>query len=112
MNINDQFVRDTMQSILERHSNLVFVVPAPDTNLLGWFQKVRDTAGLTPYVRISQPHLNLSQVCFRNGDLDLFFFVNSDLNQKMKFRADFDIQNRSCNINDTKKARCKNGKKV
>jgi hypothetical protein len=85
----DKEVVDAMDKLFENHSQNVILFPSPGDDLLGWYASLQEAVGHTPLVSIEMPDKQLSQVCYRAGEAQIFFFMNSSLTKPISFRARF-----------------------
>ncbi len=85
----DAIVKQTIDEIKKSFPETCKVVPAPEKNLIEWFGKIQKEFNITPPVKINQPDGYVSQVRFTTKDKELFFFINSNRENKHSFDAEF-----------------------
>jgi hypothetical protein len=85
----DKEVAEAMDKLFENHSKNVILFPSPGEDLLGWYTSLQETVLHTPLIDIETPDKQLSQVCYRAGETQIFFFMNSSLTEPISFRARF-----------------------
>jgi hypothetical protein len=83
----------TALQAVARHPENTFVYPAPEAeeSLGQWFRRLQDVVGSQSYVRFDRPIPAISQVYYRCGDRDVFFFANSHLEEGYELNAEFSI---------------------
>jgi hypothetical protein len=86
---DDQAVRAAVDRILKNHTERCAVVEAPGEDLLGWYSRVQERFGIQPFVRIEKPQVNLRQIAFTQRARELFFFVNSGIEETAETLAQF-----------------------
>jgi hypothetical protein len=86
---NDALVLAASERILKENAGRCAVVEAPGADRLGWYARVQKQFGIEPLVRIGKPDVNLSQIALREGERELFFFVNSDIGRTVETLAEF-----------------------
>jgi len=82
--------RDTINEIVERYRDRIFVVPGVDVKQ--WFDWVPENlakTGIKPAVQISKPDKLLYQIHQVKNDKDIFFFANLDVANSKIFTAQF-----------------------
>jgi hypothetical protein len=87
----DREVVDAMDKLFENHSQNVILYPSPGDDLLGWYASLQEAIGHTPMVHIEKPDRQLSQVSYRSGETQIFFFINSSLTKQISFSARYHV---------------------
>lgn len=77
------------KGILANHPKTAGIVPAPTTDLITWYKKIQQQFQLTPYVAISHTVNHVSQLYYKNGDRDVFYFTNYSAAKHHSFKAGF-----------------------
>lgn len=86
---NDAEVRAASERILRNHAGRCAVVAPPGDDILAWYAHIQQQFGIQPYMRISRPDINLSQIALRSGERDVFFFANSDAEREIETEIEF-----------------------
>jgi hypothetical protein len=69
-------IRNIGTSILKHHPKTTGIVPAPGGDMITWWRNIQRQFGLTPYITISNPVIHVSQLYYKSGDKDIFYFTN------------------------------------
>jgi len=77
--------------IKSKHPNHVFKVDAPTKPLMEWYSGIQKKLNITPYISFSKPDKFLSQVYYKNNDLEIFFISNSSKLNPYAGKAVFNI---------------------
>lgn len=85
----DLIVKQTIERIRAEYPEKCKVVSAPEKNLLEWFKGIQNEFNIAVPVKINEPDGYVSQVRFGYEDKEIFFFINSDREQKRNFKAEF-----------------------
>lgn len=89
---NDKIVKSTIDKLLEDGSEQVGTHPAPDGNMITWFQNIASKFNLRPYMEIRQPDRFINQNYFRYDDTDIFFISNSNALEARKIKVRFNLK--------------------
>jgi hypothetical protein len=71
------------------HPDRTPVVPVNEKDLVTWYRDLQHRYALTPDVVISHPTDYISQMRYRNGEQDIFFFTHYGPEEKLTFEATF-----------------------
>jgi hypothetical protein len=83
----------TIPNILENTSaNNAGLVPAPVNDFVGWYKGIQSRFKLKPHVEIDNPNKFVSQVYYRCGQADVFFFSNYNATTAYTLKAAFAIK--------------------
>ena len=80
-----------MNAVMEQYPERIVRVEPPGASLLDWYRDIQKRFNLTPYVTIDQPQRQLSQLYYRTGPLDIFFFSNYNMKEGYDISACFNI---------------------
>jgi hypothetical protein len=75
--------------ILANHPKTTAVVAAPGKDLISWFSNIQQRFNLTPYIAINNPVIHVSQLYYKNGGRDIFYFTNYSAAKAHNFNAGF-----------------------
>ncbi|MDR3716012.1 MAG: glycosyl hydrolase [Puia sp.] len=84
-----------IRSLLAAHPRTTGLVPVDEKDLLNWFRNLQQQFSLDPAVRISHPTDFISQLHYRSGDKDFFFFINYGPARSNTFEAVFNTGDRT-----------------
>jgi len=82
-------IEDISNAILKRHTTTAAVVPAPGKDMISWFRAIQQQFALTPYIVISDPVIHVSQLYYKNGERDVYYFTNYSAVKAHTFTAGF-----------------------
>ena len=82
-------MRAASERILRDHGGRCAVVEPPGDDILAWYGRIQQQFGIQPYMRISRPDMNLSQIALRSGEREIFFFANSDPEREIETDIEF-----------------------
>jgi hypothetical protein len=88
---NDAKVKDTMEKLLTKYKDRVWIYEAPGEDITGWYGKLQDELEIKPFVRFDHTHSSLMQCCYSVGGTRMFFIANSDLKENFSVKADFNL---------------------
>ena len=71
------------------------MVPAPVEDFVSWYKKIQHQFNIKPYVEISNPDKFVSQIYYRSGDKDIFFFSNYNALKEYVLQAKFTIEKKN-----------------
>ena len=77
-----------MHAVL-RHTGTTGVVAGPVDDVLSWYRPIQQQFSLKPDVLISDPVYHVSQLHYKSGARDLFYFTNYSARQPHTFTATF-----------------------
>jgi len=86
---NSAAIDTISKNILANHPKTSGIVPAPEKDLITWFKSIQQKFELTPYVTISVPVNHVSQLYYKNGNRDVFYFTNYSAAKQHSFKAGF-----------------------
>jgi hypothetical protein len=84
-----------IQSILKEHPRTTGIVPVNEKDLVNWYRDLQKQFSLDPAVRISNPTDFISQLHYKDGNKDFFFFINYGPERSNTFEAVFNTGNRT-----------------
>jgi len=67
------------------------IYPAPQEDLVNWYKTMQQRFGLMPYVEMDSTSKWVSQVYYKLGDLDIFFFSNYHVRDAHRMQAKFAV---------------------
>ena len=82
-------ISKTCVAILKRYPLTTALVDPPDTDLLDWYRGLQERFSIRPYIRIDQPKYHISQLYYRSGERDIYFFTNYSGQKEHRFQAAF-----------------------
>jgi hypothetical protein len=65
------------------------LVRKPTKDFISWYKKIQETYSIKPYVVIDQPNPFINQSRYRSKHLELFFFINSNMNEGYNLQLSF-----------------------
>ena len=77
------------KDILAIHPKTTGIVPPPGNDLITWYRNIQQQFNLTPYISISKPVIHVSQLYYKNGGRDVFYFTNYSAAKQHSFKAGF-----------------------
>jgi hypothetical protein len=83
-----QEITKTIAPVVKRYG----IVPAPGKDALAWFKDIQQTYKLTPYVRMDSIAFHVSQLYYKVGSRDVFYFVNYSAGKEHGFNARFNAK--------------------
>ena len=86
-------VEDLMKSIREKYPHRTPLVSIREENMVDWYRDLQKQYALAPDVIISEPTDFVSQLHYRSGDTDIFFFTSYGPQNTHTFEAHFDSTN-------------------
>jgi hypothetical protein len=86
---SDAEVRKIVDDLMKNEN--VIIYPAPTGDVIPWYRKLQDEAGLKPYVSFDKPQKYLSQSTYLLGEHKLFFIANTSLSQHISVNAEFHV---------------------
>ncbi len=63
-------------NVLDKKTSKSEIVPAPEKDFVKWYQNIQQQFNIEPYITISNPDRFVSQVYYKYGQMDIFFFSN------------------------------------
>ncbi|HVX50197.1 MAG TPA: glycosyl hydrolase [Chitinophagaceae bacterium] len=69
-------IESISKAILANHPKTTGIVPAPGKDLITWFKAIQHQYGLAPYITVTNPVIHVSQLHYKDGDRDIFYFTN------------------------------------
>lgn len=90
--VKDEEVRQDMDNLLKNKKENAIIYPAPNGDLIKWFEKLQEDAGIESYVKFSMPQKFLSQSCYKIGGNWLFFIANTSLSEQILVNAEFQVE--------------------
>lgn len=89
--VRNRAVADTIQLLRQHRPQNTFIYPSPqpDEKLSEWYGRLQQVVGIEPYVKLERPVMAISQIYYRCGDRDVFFFANSHLEESYELEAEF-----------------------
>lgn len=88
-------VEKIISSLMHKNPQRVMIYPAPTGSVLEWYRELQSRYKLEPYVRFSKPQIMVSQIYYRHGDDDIFFIINSSLDNTVQQKIEFAVKNKS-----------------
>lgn len=91
----DQQMRDSAEvlslisTMRESHPDRTPLEFVNEKNMVSWYGDLQRRYGLDPKVAISHPTDFISQIYYRNGEQDIFFFTHSGPEERFTFEATF-----------------------
>ncbi|WP_158615519.1 glycosyl hydrolase [Acidipila sp. EB88] len=82
-------VHQLIASVRTRHPERTPLLPVRQTDMVGWYRELQQRYALTPDVRLSAPVDYISQVHYREGKRDVFFFCHYGPQDRHTFEASF-----------------------
>lgn len=67
------------------------LVPAPKGEFIKWYGQIQKQFDIKPYVTIYNPDVFVSQLYYKVGDLDIFFFTNYNINRNYDLQVSFKV---------------------
>lgn len=67
------------------------VVSAPKVDFVSWYKEIQNRFDIRPYVEIDNPDKFISQIYYRNGDKDIFFFSNYNSTKEHVLKTKFNL---------------------
>ncbi len=64
----------------------------PDHDFVNWYKEVQEKYLLAPYVKIGKPNPFINQVRYVTKDAEIFFFINSNMNEGYNIKLSFSKQ--------------------
>ena len=86
----------------DKYPRRAAVLPIDESNMVNWYRDLQKQYLLTPDVVISQPADFVSQVHYRDGKRDIYFFSNYGPDAPHTFEARFPATNRKAWLWDPK----------
>lgn len=77
------------KQILADHPKTTGIVPAPGNDMIDWFRNIQQQFSLAPYIGINKPVIHVSQLYYKNGERDVFYFTNYSAAKEHSFKATF-----------------------
>lgn len=68
------------------------IVPAPTADFISWYRNIQQQFNIKPYVEVSDPDRFVSQVHYKAGEKDIFFFSNYNTTQEQTLKTKFAIK--------------------
>lgn len=87
-------------NVSDRKTSNAGIVPAPEKDFVKWYQNTQQKFDIEPYVKISNPNKFVSQVYYKNDDIDIFFFSNYNSKKEHVLKAKFSINGKKAWIWD------------
>ena len=91
----EQQVRDSAEIISlistmrKNHPNRAPLEPVNENDMVSWYMALQKRYALEPSVTISHPTDFISQIHYRNGEQDIFFFTHYGPEERFTFKATF-----------------------
>ncbi len=82
-------VHALLSAAREKHPGRTPLLSVRQTDMVGWYRDVQQRFSLQPDVFISDPRDFISQVHYRHGEQDIFFFTNYGPTERHTFQARF-----------------------
>ena len=79
----------------DTHAANAGLVPAPAGDFISWYQKIQQQFNIKPYVHIDNPDKFVSQVYYRCGEKDVFFFSNYNATKGHRLKTKFAIKGKT-----------------
>lgn len=86
---NDTAVANSISKAKKDHPENIGLVPAPKGEFINWYQDIQKKFNIEPYIKIHNPDPFVSQLYYKVGDLDIFFFTNYNMNSKYDLQVSF-----------------------
>jgi hypothetical protein len=80
-------IKNGCDRILKKYPSNTALVDAPGKDLLDWYRQIQQRFALTPYIQIDKPVYHTSQLYYKSGDKDIFFFTNYSGQKEQSFRV-------------------------
>ena len=95
--LNDQSVKNAISEIIDRYPRKVAVVSKPidESDLIPWTEKLFHHFEIKHPVHISPPNENVFQIHHECEGRDIFFFVNSNFDESIDFKAVFQTETKT-----------------
>lgn len=77
------------KDVLAIHPKTAGIVPAPGADLITWYRAIQQQFNLVPYISISKPVKHVSQLYYKSGNRDIFYFTNYSAARQHSFKAAF-----------------------
>lgn len=71
------------------------IVKAPKADFVSWFKEIQHQFDLKPYVQIDNPDKFVSQIYYKSGNKDFFFFCNYNKRDSHVIKAKFGISEKT-----------------
>lgn len=94
---NDVVVQKAFAEMKQKYPERLFVVdsPAKESDLLSWTQNILKQISIRQDVNISVPDKNVFQIRKKDGEKQIFFFVNSHLTKSASLAVSFPTDNKT-----------------
>lgn len=86
---NSKTVLDHISAMRKRHPLRTPLVSVNESEMVRWYRELQDRFELTPDVVISAPTDFISQIHYRSGSRDIFFFTHYGPQERHTFEATF-----------------------
>jgi hypothetical protein len=70
----------------------VGLVPAPKGEFINWYRNIQKEFDIKPYLTIHNPDPFVSQLYYKAGNLDIFFFTNYNMNRGYQLNTSFNVE--------------------
>lgn len=98
---NTKKVFDSITTMRRRHPLRTPMLSVNESDLVNWYREAQERYSLQPEVRISSPTDFISQIHYRRGTQDIFFFTHYGPQGKHTFDANFNTGGKTAWLWDT-----------
>ncbi len=88
-------VSTSIEDLRQNDPARVAVIPVDESNMVDWYRSLQQSYAFHPYVSISDPTDYVSQLHYRDGSRDIYFFSNYSPDTSHSFTARFDTHDKS-----------------
>ncbi|WP_295939293.1 glycosyl hydrolase [uncultured Alistipes sp.] len=82
-------VKNIIDKVIASHPDRFICVESPEGDILEWYLELQRKHGLTPYAKLSAPDRFLMTNCYKSGDKDIYFIVNSSIERALETTVEF-----------------------
>ncbi|QNL48206.1 glycoside hydrolase family 2 [Olivibacter sp. SDN3] len=86
---------EAIDILKDTDSKLAGTVPAPEKDFVKWYKNIQQQFSISPYVEMDNASPFVSQVYYKVGNLDVFFFSNYSFREEHLLHAKFNLSDKN-----------------